>query len=138
MSYALEITYDGVLLASPDPALGRIGPSGIQLNGQQVVDEVALFRAVEGSFYGRKGQTTELKFRVTAQFASLRLAQEFVFTHQGDLSENGDLAIKCGPTGDTSTATLADAAYASVSIVQVIGLSVVVEYTFRGGLFAVA
>jgi len=137
VSYALETTYDGVLLASPDPALGRIGPFGITLNGQQVVDEQALFRAVQSSFLGRGGQATEFKFRVNAQFSTLRQAFEFMFTHQSDLSANGDLTITTGPTGDTSTVKLANAAYASVAIVEVKGISIVLEYTFRGGLFAI-
>lgn len=134
----MEITYGVLLLASSNPALGRIGPSGMALNGQQVVDEIDLFRAIETTFYGREGKSSDLRFRVTALFATLREAQEFYFTHHSDIVANDDLTISTGETGDTSDVVLTAAAAASVSMISMLGLSVIVEYNFRGGLFAVA
>jgi hypothetical protein len=136
MSYALDTSYNATLIASPDPSLGMVGPFGITLNGAQIIDDVALFRAVSAVIYGRQAQKTTYKFRVTRQFSSLRLAQEFLYTHQGTLAANADLLITCGAPGDQSTVKLAACAYAAIDIIEVSGISVVIEYTFIGGLFA--
>lgn len=115
-------------------ALGGLeGTSGANWNGTQVNDDLAFFRAAARSFTPRGGRETVFGFRVGRGFDTEALAAEFCGLHFGQLPVQGDLLL----TDEESTfaLTLADAVLESVRIADVIGTFVVVEYSFRGGLF---
>lgn len=129
-----SIYYTSSLLASYDPASGCLGPSGLRVNGQQVVDSAGFLRAAAFTYYGRGQKSTEIIFRVERQFSSARALQAFCLSHLIELPKQGDLQFTVGETGDTSEITLEDAVITGFRVLSVRGVSALVEYSFAGGL----
>lgn len=131
----MRILIDTLLLADSALATGCVGPSGLSLNGQSIVDEVAFYRAAALTFFERGGESIDLQFRVQRHFDSARLAEKFVLTHRNDVPRQGRLTCTVGSTGDTEDIFLEDA-IVQPSIVGLVGQSVVVNYAIRGGIFS--
>lgn len=105
------------------------------LNGQAVVQAVDLVRAATRTHHGRGNRSEDLAFSVVRGFDTAREAEEFFLVHPAELPANGDLVITCGAGEDTSTKTLANAAYAGLSR-RLSGRAVILSYRFNGGSFA--
>lgn len=116
-------------------ALGIVGPFGLTLNGQQLVDDAHFFRAAAASVFARGNRGSVLQFSVQRLLSGERAAEAFALTHAGSVPTGGLLTIVCGPTGDEQTVYLEDCAVESVQIVECRGLAVRVQYTIKGGLF---
>lgn len=125
----MRIQFAGLWLA----AGGLEGVSGLQLNGEQIVDEGGFFRAVAETFFARGRRRTTLAFSVERSFNTLRQAQAFVLTHYGDLPDQGDVVVTCGEGDDVQGVGLSDAVLATCAIEAMRGTSVRVRYELRGG-----
>ncbi len=133
----MRVTYDSISLASGDLALGRVGPSGLSVNGVQAVDEVEYYRALTKAYHGLGLRGVEFTFAVTRLFATEAQAELFALTHHDDLPDEGDLVVVCGEDAvDEASAGITGAVLASVDIQSVRGLAVTVRYRFQGGRFA--
>jgi hypothetical protein len=131
----MTITYDGVLLASATLADARLGPTGLRVNGRQVVEEIDLARAAAITAVARGNRRNEVTFTVAASFSSRKLAGAFRSKHLNDLATSGDLVFTDGDSGDTGDTTLADAVLKSLDCQQH-GVLVLATYTFVGGVFS--
>lgn len=127
----MEIYYGNTQLASS----GVDGPSGLRINGQQVVDEVGLFRASAQTFYGRGNKSTRVAFSRWWYFGSIKAAEVHCARHHAELSVQADLILVAGETGDQQELVLADAVFVNCSHEQR-GRSVLTTYEFAGGVFA--
>ena len=128
----MRVTYGTAEISSTNLALGRVGPSGISLNGQQIVDAAEFFRAATTTFYGRGVRSVALGFAVDRLFATEAAALRFALTHHNDLEDEGDLLL----TLDAETLSLAGAVLEAVAIERWQGVAVRVRYSFRGSAFA--
>lgn len=128
------ITFSNTTLASPDVSQG-LALLGLSVNGRQSVDEAQLFRAIAATFFPRGNKRTDVRIRVARKFHSLRSTEAFILTHLNELTGQAPLQITVGETGDTSILTLDDAVFEGLSIIDQRGTTLVVEYTFLGGLF---
>jgi hypothetical protein len=131
----VEITLGNTLLASPNLALGRVGPWGLALNGEQLVDAVPFFRADVLQVFARGGFGVTLQFSVTHLFASQRAASAFYLQHAGAIPLEGILSLVVGEGDDTETVYLKDAVVQSIAQPPGRGVAVDVQYTIRGGKF---
>lgn len=131
----MEITIATTLLASPDLALGRVGPAGLAVNGQQILDDADFFRAAAPTFFVRGTEGVTLQFSVTRLFSSVRAAEAFILLHFNSTPLEGLLTCTCGDAGDTQTVYLRDAKVQTVQLPGYRGTSVGVQYTIRGAEF---
>jgi hypothetical protein len=129
------ISLQNTLLCSPNVALGRVGPWGLTLNGEQLVDAVPFFRADVLQVFARGGFGVTLQFGVARMFSSVRAAEAFYLTHSGAIPLEGILTLVCGEGGDTQTVYLEGAVVQSVAQSPHRGTIVDVQYTIRGGKF---
>lgn len=132
----MEIYLDSLLLCSPNAALGRIGPLGMSRNGQQIVDDVAFFRAAERTFFARGSRGVQVSFAVEHQFASYLAAEVFFLTWENSVSTSGRLKCVCGVTGSTQDVYLEDCVVETVAQPPGKGVSVTVQYTIKGPKFS--
>ena len=126
----MRIQLDTAVLCSG----GLDGPSGLTLNGQQVLDEEHFYRAIAASFFARGNRSTTLSFSVLRQFASARAAGVHLLTVAGTSPRSGLLQVTVGEGSDTQTLYLADCACEAVAP-QLKGRSDRVAFTLKGGLF---
>lgn len=131
----MRILIDTTLLCDSDASVGQVGPGGLTLNGQSIVDEVAFFRAVALSYFDRGVESVDLQFRVQRSFDSHRLAQKFVFTHRNAVPRQGRLECIVGEGADVESIYLEDC-IVQPSIASLEGVAVVVAYAIRGGQFS--
>lgn len=126
------IRYGDDFLCSSDLGSGRVGPSGIVLDGQSLIDTVSLFAALHAVVYARGRAARELSFSVWTFHATEAAALAFFLTHEDDLSLQADLTIE----DDTESVsyTMPDAA-SSARAAQLSGLAVRVDYRFTGAKF---
>lgn len=115
--------------------------SGIALNGRQIVDEAAFFRAATKTFYPRGNLSVKFEFTVWYVYATSVLAEVALLTLPGQLpmtnADNGVLQCLCGAeTPATSQICyMAGAVLEDVSLQQ-IGVSIGVRYSFVGPGFS--
>lgn len=126
----MQIYYGNTQLAGS----GIDGPSGLRINGQQVNDEAALFRASAVTYYPRRLKSTRVQFTRRWTFGSLRAAEQHCARHHAELSVQADLLLVAGITGDEQDLVLADAVFVDCTHEQ-LGTTVVTTYQFAGGLF---
>jgi hypothetical protein len=124
--------YSSTLLASPNLATGRVGPSGISLNGETIFDDAAFFRADFATLFGRGRGPRTFEFTVLAIFSSESDAITFAATHEDGLPVQADLVLT--DDADTLSLRMADA-ISQASIGRIIGVSVEVHYRFTGARF---
>jgi hypothetical protein len=129
----MEITFG----ATPLARRASYGASGFALNGQQVNEEAGFFRAAAESYFARGNRSTDFSFDVVRSFNTSVECEVFILTHLSDLSIQADLLCSCSGVGDASAqdCVLSDAVLEAVQFRDNRGLSVIVQYKFRGGLF---
>ena len=129
---AMQITYGGTQIAGP----GATGPRGISVPGSQIVDDQPLFRSAAGAFISRGNKALPLSFSVLWPFNTRALAEQFMLTHFANLPASGDLVVVCGE-GESVTYTYkqSGAVLEGTPEMTQIGTSVLVKYSFKGGLF---
>lgn len=125
----MKITFANHVLAPGDLE----GVKGLSVNGEQLIDEAAFFRALATTYYARGNEKTEISFTVTREHASLKLAEVFVLMLRRNLPREGDCVITCGFTGDEQKVALLDAVLAPTQA-RYSGRSSIVTYTLLGGL----
>lgn len=124
-----------IIFASHIIAPGELeGVRGLNVNGEQVIDETSFFRAVAATHYARGNAKKEISFTVVREHASIRLAEEFVFMHRDRLPEEGDAVITCGSPGDEQQIALLGAVLAPTQA-SYEGVSTSVTYALIGGIF---
>jgi hypothetical protein len=129
----VEIFLDTYLLCSPNIALGRVGPSGMSLNGDSIVDPVPFFRALAIAYFARGGESVEWQFRVVRLFNTERLAHKFALLHRTQLPRQGRIKVTVGASGDTEDIYLEDA-IVQPTAPSIVGTAVVVQYSVKGGI----
>ena len=130
----MRILIDNVLLADSNPAAGCVGPSGLSVNGERIVDEVTFWQAAARVYFDRGVPRVQVQFGVQWIFASIRLAEKFALTHANDVPGQGVLSCIAGITGDLETLYLSGAVVA-VQVNRQVGTSVFVTYEIKGGKF---
>lgn len=129
----MRVIYSTTLLASPQLALGRVGPFELGgPNGEAIVDEFNFFRADFATLYARGRKARQFTFKVTALFNSEAGALYFLATHEDVLPQQADLILV--DEDDTRQLVMEDAVV-SVQFGRVRGASVEVTYLFRGARF---
>jgi hypothetical protein len=131
----VRISLEATILADPSLALGRVGPFGVSLNGQNIIDDAQFFRAAVPSFFERGGNGVTLQFSVERLFSSLKSAEVFLLTHFGALPRSGLITCLCGESGDTQAVYLRNAVLEAVALPGYQGRSVGVQYTIKGSQF---
>lgn len=131
----MRISIESTVLADPDISVGKLGPSGLTVNGQQIVDEAQFFRAAAPVFYARGTLGVVLQFTVHRIFATLAAAEAFALMHFNATPLEGLVTCVCGETGATQTVYLNDAVVEAVQLPSSRGLVVAVQYTIKGGAF---
>jgi hypothetical protein len=107
----------------------------ISLEGEQLVDEAAFFRAATVAFFPRGNQRLEFSFTTHWVFASTLQAEIFYLTHIGSLpmtaADSGPLQCICGAENPATAQTVyaASAVLKKVQMLRQIGVSVDVRYT---------
>lgn len=124
----IQIRFGEYYLASSNVALGRIGPVGLSLNGQELVEVTPLFLAAAAGVFPRGNGSEVLSFAVDRFFSSAEAAGLWLLAHRGQLAAQADLLITMGESG----ATLVDACLEEVRREEWRGSRVRVRYTFRG------
>lgn len=125
----MKITFANHVLAPGDLE----GVQGLSVNGEQLIDEAAFFRAIATTYYARGNDKTEISFSVTRQHASIKLAEVYVLMLRRNLPKEGDCVITCGFTGDEQKVALLGAVLAPTQA-RYIGRTSIVSYTILGGL----
>lgn len=143
----MRISIESTLLADPNLAKGRMGPSGLSLNGQQIVEEAQFFLAAAATFFARENAGTVLQFSVERLFSTVGAAEVFILTHQGNLPRRGTVSAVCGLGESEFSAEfggeefrgqavfLRNAVLESAVITKYEGAAVTVQYTIKGGLW---
>lgn len=132
----MRISIVSTVLADPTAAAGRLGPSGLTLNGQQIVDDAEFFRAAAPVLFDRGSAGVVLQFAVERSFTTLAQAEAFLLQHPTAVPRAGLVTCECGDAGGTETLYLPDAILETVAITGHRGVSVAVQYTIRGAGFA--
>lgn len=128
----MSIRFASTILATPSVAAGRIGPSGITLNGQPVADIWQAVGADYATVFGRGDGPVELGFSVTRLFSSEAAMLTFVGTHREALPNQDDLYW----TDEAeSVALLLEDALREVRFSALTARSVRVDYKFTGSRF---
>jgi hypothetical protein len=107
--------------------------SDFTVNGQQVNDAVEFYRAAAVAFFPRGLRFDQISFSVTRKFDTSKEAESFVLSHFGDLATQGSLYLYCG-YDDDQTIVRYDGAVIDQPVRTFKGTSVIVQYTFRGGI----
>ena len=126
----MRITYASTLLTRDGAELAF----GISVNGEQIIDEAGFFGAASRSYFGRGLYSTTLDFSVRRFFNTSREAEVFVLTHFAALPNTGDVQVTCGSGTDLQVCRMVNAVISAVPV-AFLGLSVVVRYTLKGGVF---
>jgi hypothetical protein len=113
---------------------GLEGTRGISFNGAFMVDEAQFFRAAAMAFFARGNRSTTIGFNVSRSFASESDALVFAAITVNLLPGTGDLIVS--DEEGTTVVELTDAVLESVAVGPIIGTSVDLRYTFKGGVFA--
>lgn len=116
-------------------ALGRNGPAGLSLNGQEIIDEADFIGAVARTFWHKGSEGVVLQFGVERSFTTLRQAQKFALLHGGGIPKEGLVTIEVGAGVDTEFVYLRNAVVPSAQVVSMRGTSVVVQYVIKGPFF---
>lgn len=127
----MRLYFSNTLLCSSSLAGGRVGPSGLQVNGRQANDPYVLALAETGSLSPGE-RFRELAFRVATEFGTLEAAEIFAALHFEQLPKQA--ALTRTTDADAPLWQLPDAVLDSVSALQV-GQSIFLEYRFTGGAF---
>ncbi len=130
----MRISIETTLLADPSLALGRVGPSRLSLNGQQIIDEAEFFRAAMPTYFTRGSAGVVLQFSVQRFFSTIKKAEAFALLHFGAIPLSGLVTCICGESGDQQTIYLRNAVVESVPVSHS-GTVVTVQYTIKGGAF---
>lgn len=105
----------------------------VRVNGRQIVDDAAFFRAATQTYFPRGNLQLEFSFETNWIFNTTALSEAFVMQHLSQLpmtnQDNGVLQVTCGEETTPSTIYSSSAVLASAEIVEYIGLSVKVRYT---------
>lgn len=127
-----SLIYSNTWLCSAALALGRVGPSGLAINGSQVNDVVTYLKATSVTVFPRGGRANSLSFLVQAAFATLSAADQYAALHFGQLPQQGDLI--CTDEADNPLWSLPDACIVAVRA-RLVGVTIYLEYSFTGGAF---
>ncbi len=130
----MRIKIESTILADPDPALGRFGPAGLSINGQQIVDEADIFRAAAPIYYSRGGGGVTLQFTVSRSFDTLAAAERFQLMHWDSIPREGLIICECGENSDVPI-YLRNAVLEAVQLPSLRGGVVTVQYTIKGPFF---
>lgn len=114
---------------------GNEGTTGASWNGNQLNEEVEYAFAEQVAYFSRGERATVFAFGVNRSFDTEADALEFAATHFADIPEQDDLRVY--DEAESVIMLLSDAVLDGISVGQVVGLSVFVQYVFRGGLFTV-
>lgn len=122
----MEYTLDRVAVALAGVSLtGEVGITGFRINGQHVVDVVALVRATTSKPFGKGNSTQAIAFTALRRFANMEDLEWFRLVHFGALVKSGALQIAVG----SRTAAAAEAAVHTVDFGDPEGLMLPVSYT---------
>jgi len=125
------LQYGSSILASDSLAVGRV-PVGARYQGETFIDAWLPFRADYSTVYGKGRGPREYSVTVQRFFSTIAAAKAFALSHEDTLPVQDDLTWADDTAGVAYT--MADAV-CSARIVQQIGVSIIVEYTFTGGRF---
>lgn len=125
----MKITFANHVLAPG----GLEGVQGLSVNGEQIIDEAAFFRAIAATYYARGNEKTEISFTVARDHGSIKQAEVFVLMLRRNLPREGDCVITCGLPGDEQKVALLDAVLAPTQARYKSSTSFV-TYTILGGL----
>ena len=128
----MRAVYSNTLVASPNLAAGRTGPTGLSFNGQPVIDEAQLFRAAYATLYGRGDGPVECGFTTWVQRPSEAALMLFMGTFRETLPVQADLVLT--DDAETVSVRMVDA-IREVTFGRVVGVTVQVNYRFRGARF---
>lgn len=126
------VTYGSTVICSSSVAGGRVGPVGIVLDGQSLIDVANFVNAVHTAVFARGRGPRELAFQIQAFFATEADAVAFFLTHEDALALQDDLKIE--DDAESVSYTMADAA-GQARMVRLMGVCVIVEYRFTGAKF---
>lgn len=125
----MKITFANHVLAPG----GLEGVQGLSVNGEQVIDEAAFFRAIAATYYARGNEKTEISFTVARDHGSIKRAEVFIVMLRRNLPREGDCVITCGIPGDEQKIALLNAALGPTQI-RYQGSTSFVTYAILGGL----
>ena len=128
----MRITYGDVLLASDNLAKGRVGPVGLSVNGQQIVEQVPLYAIAAAGIFPRGGGSEAVSFAVRRFFATEALAMRFLLLHRADLAASGDLILE----QDDQVIALEGAAFLNVTREEWRGSALLIRYSFVGAAWS--
>lgn len=112
---------------------GLEGPSGLSVNGDQVIDDAQFFRALATTHYARGNDSTSISFSVEREHASTKAAEVYVLMHRKNLPKEGDCVFYCGAPGDEQEVALIGAVLSTTGG-SYLGRSTRLTYTIQGGL----
>ena len=114
-----SVTLAGVALT------GDVGITDLSINGQCVVDVVALSGASGAAAYDRGGATMSVSFTAVREFANDAALEQFAVAHFGTLTKSGALVVTVSGVSKTASA----AAVQTMSVGEPIGLLLPVTYS---------
>lgn len=115
---------------------GVEGTTGAGWQCSQQNDEFVLLGAEAASFFARGGRATSFPFSVNRVFGTEAAAILFMATHVAELAQQGDLQLFADDAlDDDPAAELLEAVLEGVEFSEIRGCSLLVKYTFRGGVF---
>lgn len=121
---------------------GAMAASDVRVNGAQLIDDAAFFRASTMAFYPRGDRSVTLTFTTKWIFNTTTAAEVFalMLPTMSPLTVNdlGVLQCICGSDPNTQTVYMDNAVLESVSVVRQIGLSLEVAYVVKGPGFQTA
>ena len=127
------ITFSNTTICTDESlAIGRNGPLGMSFNGSPIVDVADFFRAALTTVYGRGDGPEEFSFGVWARFSTEAQALNFSMLHRTVIPVQADLTVM--DTARTVALVMANAVR-RITIAQVVGVAVFVQYTFIGAGF---
>jgi len=103
----------------------------VTVNGRQLIQEAQFLRAAAAAFYGRANKRIQLAFSITRNFATIKLAEQWILGHHGDLANRSTLTITTGLDSESSEDIICqNAVLESVDFPRIRGISVEARYTF--------
>lgn len=124
----MQITYGAFYLAVDNLALGRVGPRGLTLNGEALVDTAPLFGAATLGVYAQGNRSQAVSFSVQHLFASPQAAAHFAGMIHGELDDQADLIL----TEGEQSIELPDACLQSITREDWQGSALTLRYSFIG------
>lgn len=119
--------WDTVYLS--DAALTRA--YAITVNGRQLVQEAQFLRAESASVFGRKNRRLVIAFSVKRNFATIKLAEQWMLGHHAELTHRATLTITTGLDSETQEDIVCqDAVLESVDFPSYRGITVEARYQF--------